>query len=108
MPFTVLLTDDAARDLEEIYDYIAVNDSKGRAVNVLDKIEKTFWSLSSSPERGVYPQELQELGMRDYREVFLKPYRIIYRDIDESVFVVLIADGRRNMQTLLQRRLFEA
>ncbi|MDO9351029.1 MAG: type II toxin-antitoxin system RelE/ParE family toxin, partial [Deltaproteobacteria bacterium] len=33
---------------------------------------------------------------------------IIYRVMDKIVYVLLIADGRRDMQTLLQRRLLEA
>ena len=62
-------------------------------------------SLSEFPERGVYPKELLELGIRDYREIFFKPYRVIYRVTDDVVHVLLIAEGRRDMQTLLQRRL---
>ena len=53
------------------------------------------------------PKELLALGVREYREVFFKPYRIIYRVQDETVYVLLIADGRRDMQSLLQRRLLE-
>jgi toxin ParE1/3/4 len=45
---------------------------------------------------------------REYREIFFKPYRIIYRIVAERVYVTVIADGRRDMQTLLQRRLFQA
>ncbi|HDR16533.1 MAG TPA: hypothetical protein ENN79_13840, partial [Desulfobacteraceae bacterium] len=52
-----------------------------------------------------YPKELLALGIREYREIFFKPYRIIYRVMDKNVYVLLIADGRRDMQTLLQRRL---
>ena len=48
------------------------------------------------------------LGVREYREIFFKPYRIIYRVINKNVYVLLIADGRRDMQTLLQRRLIVA
>lgn len=33
---------------------------------------------------------------------------MIYRIMDSKVYVYLIADGRRNMLTLLQRRLFGA
>jgi toxin ParE1/3/4 len=43
--------------------------------------------------------------MRDFRQVFFKPYRVIYRIRDRSVFIYLIADGRRDMQPLLARRL---
>jgi len=108
MPFAVLLTNDAARDLNELYDYIAVHDSPRKADYVLEQIEKTFSTLSEFPERGVYPKELLKLGIREYREIFFKPYRIIYRVIDKKVYVLLIVDGRRDMQSLLQRRLLDA
>jgi toxin ParE1/3/4 len=103
--FTVLLTEDAVADLNDIFTYISERDSVAHANDVLDEIEKKFVSLSELPERGVYPKELAALGMRDYREIFFKPYRIIYRIVKADVYVYLIADGRRDMQTLLQRRL---
>jgi len=108
MSFAVLLTADAARDLEDIYQYIAVHDAPGKADHILTNIEKVFGSLSESPERGVYPKELLALGIRDYREIFFKPYRVIYRVAGDVVHVLLIADGRRDMQTLLQQRLLSA
>ncbi len=108
MPFAVLLTNDAARDLEALYDYIALHDAPQKADYVLEQIEKTFSRLSEFPERGAYPKELAALGIREYREIFFKPYRIIYRIMDKDVYVLLIVDGRRDMQTLLQRRLLDA
>ena len=106
--FEVLLTADADRDLYEIYDYIAGYDTPGNAAHVLDRIEDALERLSSFPERGAYPKELLALGIREYRQTFFKPYRMIYRIIERRVFVYLIADGRRDMQTLLARRLFGA
>jgi len=108
MPFAVLLTNDAADDLAELYDYIVLNDSPRKADYVLKQIEKTFSRLSESPERGVYPEELLKLGLREYREIFFKPYRIIFRIVDNNVYVMMIVDGRRDMQSLLQRRLLQA
>jgi toxin ParE1/3/4 len=105
MAFAVLLTNDAARDLEEIYNYIALHDSPQKADYVLGQIEKMFSSLSEFPERGVYPKELLALGIREYREIFFKPYRIVYRVMENIVYVLLVVDGRRDMQYLLQRRL---
>jgi len=107
MTFEVFLTADAVRDIEEIYQYIARHDTPGKAQNVLTKIEKTFESLSKSPERGTYPKELLTLGIREYREVFFKPYRLLYRTIGSRVYILLIVDGRRDMQSLLQLRLLE-
>jgi toxin ParE1/3/4 len=75
---------------------------------VLEQIENKFISLREFPERGVYPKELTNLGIRDYREIFFNPYRIIYRVTGENIYVYLIADGRRDMQTILQRRLLGA
>ena len=108
MPFVVLLTADAARDLEELYQYIALHDAPVKAEHVLKGIEKAFGSLSESPNRGAHPKELLALGIRDYREIFFKPYRVIYRVMGNVVNVFLIVDGRRDMQTLLQRRLLDA
>jgi toxin ParE1/3/4 len=108
MSFAVLLTDDAAYDLDELYGHIARHDAPEKADYVLEAIEKAFARLSEFPERGAYPKELLALGIREYREIFFKPYRIIYRIMDKNVYVLLIVDGRRDMQTLLQRRLLEA
>ena len=108
MPFAVQLTDDAARDLDEIFDYLSRQDAPGRAEHVLERIEQVFQALSAFPERGSYPRELLELGNREYREVFFKPYRIIYRVMGDGVYVLVIADGRRDMRALLQRRLLRA
>ena len=108
MSFLVQLTDDATRDLEDICDYIDRHDAPGRAGYVLDQIDKALQSLSAHPQRGNYPKELLELGIREYRELFFRPYRIIYRVIESNVYVLVIADGRRDMQSLLQRRLLQA
>lgn len=74
----------------------------------LDRIEDALEKLSTFPERGAHPKELLALGIRDYRQTYFKPYRMIYRIIERRVYVYLIVDGRRDMQTLLGRRLFAA
>jgi toxin ParE1/3/4 len=62
-------------------------------------------NLSRLPERGSYPKELVSLGIKEYRQTFFKPYRLIYRVADNKVIVFLIVDGRRDMQAVLARRL---
>jgi toxin ParE1/3/4 len=108
MSYQVFLTDDAAYDLEELYDYIEFHDATDKADYVLNKIEEAFLSLSENPVRGAFPEELLAVGLREYREIYFKPYRIIYRVISDNVYVMVVADGRRDMQTLLQRRLLKA
>jgi len=105
--YTVLLTQDAMDDLKAIYDYIYDHDSPDRADYVIGQIEKIFGTLALFPERCGYPPELLEVGIKEYRETFFKPYRIVYRIQDSRVYVMMVVDGRRNLQTLLLRRLLK-
>ena len=93
MVFGVVLTDDAARDLEEIYDYLDRPASSARADHVPEWIEEAFQGLSEHPERGSNPGELLDVGIRQYREVLFGPYRIVDRMIEDTVYVFVIADG---------------
>ncbi len=65
--------------VEEIYGDIQRYDSADQADHVLAQIESVYQSLADHPERGVRPSELLDIGIREYREIFFKPYRIIYR-----------------------------
>lgn len=105
MRHSVLLTAGAERDLQEIVDYIAEFDSPTNAGRVLDRILETVDSLAAFPERGSYPRELSALGIREFRQIHFKPYRLIYRIVNKIVYVHVIANGRRDMQSLLTRRL---
>ena len=103
--YTVLLTQGAEQDLEAIYDYIAEFDCQRSADYVLDQLIVAVQRLAIFTDRGSYPRELIALGIKDYRQTFFKPYRAIYRVIGARAIVYLIADGRRDMQSLLLRRL---
>ena len=105
MRFEVRLTADAVRDLEEIDDSISRNDSPAKSAHVAASIEAAIGTLKRFPERGRHPAELLALGIREYRETFFKPYRIIYYVEGKRVYVTLIADGRRDMKALLERRM---
>jgi toxin ParE1/3/4 len=103
--FKVLLTEGAEQDLESIFDYIGEFDSIHSAQHVLDELLAVIDGLSKLPNRGSYPKELLTLGIKEYRQVFFKPYRLIYRVISDEVVIFLIVDGRRDMEALLSRRL---
>ncbi|MGQ0662461.1 MAG: type II toxin-antitoxin system RelE/ParE family toxin [Pseudomonadota bacterium] len=105
MPFAVFLSEDAERDIEDIYRYIAEHDAIENADRVLLALQEACLGLSKLPERGNVPKELRSLGMTEFREIHCKPYRVIYRIIGQQVVVYCVLDGRRDMQSLLQRRL---
>lgn len=106
--FEVLLTEGAEQDLEALHDYISEFDSVANANYVLDELMSAVESLAKFPERGSYPKELVGLGIKEYRQTFFKPYRVIYRVTGSQVIIYLIADGRRDMQSVLARRLLGA
>jgi len=108
MRYEVLVTEGAERDLEEIYDHIAEFDSPEKAEYVLSRLLEVAERLATFPDRGPHPKELQALGIREYRQTYFKPYRLIYRVTGKQVFIYLIADGRREMQSLLAGRLLGA
>lgn len=105
MAYQVVLTADAEADLEDILDYVAAHDVAGKDGYVLDRMDEVIASLAAFPERGSHPKELLALGIREFRQTFFKPYRVIYQIAGRAVYVLLIVDGRRNMQALLARRL---
>lgn len=105
---TVLLTQWAEQDLEAIHGYIAESDCLANANRVLHDLMAVVERLSLFPERGNYPKELAALGIKAYRQTTFKPYRVVYEVVQQQVIIHLIADGRRNMQSVLASRLLGA
>lgn len=105
MPFEVLLSEDAEADIADIHRYVAASDAVEKADRLLTALEDICLGLSDMPERGNVPKELAPLGIAEFREIHFKPYRVIYRIHPGRVVVYCVLDGRRDMQTLLQRRL---
>ena len=108
MAYEVSLTKDAERDFEEIYLYIAEHDSPASADHVLERLVEATEAIGTAPDRGSSVSELRSLGISEYRQVFFKPYRLIYRVHAKQVVVYAVADGRRDMESLLARRLLGA
>jgi toxin ParE1/3/4 len=105
MAFTVRFTIAARQDLRDIHAYITTHDSLENADYVVREIVRVALTLRNLPNRGTNPPELLAMGNRSYRQIFFKPYRILYRIRTNTVFIAVIVDGRRNMTPLLARRL---
>ena len=103
--FDVRLTRGAEIDLEALHGYVKGNQSAEQADVLLDRLLAAIETLETFPLRGSVPQELDVLGIREFRQILVDPYRLIYRVGGKTVFVMVIADGRRDMQALLERRL---
>lgn len=103
--FRVRIVREAEEDLAELVDYIAQHDSVERANYVVERLISVCERLEQHPERGHFLPELRSLGIKTFREVHFKPYRIIYEVVGREVFILLIVDGRQSLQAILERRL---
>jgi len=107
MNYPVRMTSAALRDLEEICLWIAEHDSPEKAGYVLDRLEEAAARIALMPRRGAHLDELPRGMEAEFRQVFFKPYRVIYEVQPREAVIHVIADGRRNLQSLLLRRLLE-
>lgn len=105
--YDIHLTRDAFHDLESIHAALLRTESEAAARKMLETIRKACESLRENPERGSWPDELLDFGNRKYRQLQIKPYRVIYQVIGQAVYLQLIADSRRNLAPLLARRLLQ-
>lgn len=105
MNYRVEITDVAEQDILDIYYYISHHDSIENADHVITKLENLCLSLNEQPTRGHVPPELDRIGIKEYLELHFKPYRVIYRIQNNTVIILCVADGRRDMRSLLERRL---
>ncbi|WP_455202863.1 type II toxin-antitoxin system RelE/ParE family toxin [Kaarinaea lacus] len=102
--YKIRIIKDSEDDLFDIDDYVVRHDSVERANHVLDKLESVIYSQEKTPTRGHIPPELDRIAVKEFKELHFKPYRVIYQIIDGQVVVHACLDGRRDMQTLLERR----
>jgi plasmid stabilization system protein ParE len=103
----VLWTRTARRDLDTIVAYIAT-DSIQNALSVLDRLRARADSPTTAAESGRLVPKLRSIGVRQYRELVERPWRIIYRIEPDSVMVLAILDGRRELESLLLDRLLRS
>jgi len=94
----------AENDLKEIIEHIAI-DSPAEALKIFKKIKQKASSLYTLPERGRIVPELQDQGILFYRELIVRPWRIIYRISEKKVYVLSVLDARQNVEDILLKRL---
>jgi len=104
----VLLTDGAARDLDELYADAYDRGGSPRADLFLDRIQDVLTRLEATPGLGRPLPELQRLGLADGRQQRDGDLRVLYRLREEVVLVVAIAPVERSWQVLLERRLLDS
>jgi toxin ParE1/3/4 len=89
----VVWTDNALRQLTQIYDYIA-HDSARYALAMIDRITHRSQQCGQFP---LMAGKVPEYDCDDVREVLEHPYRIIYRVLTERVDILAVIHGARKL-----------
>ena len=102
--FHVIIAVTAEADLEVLHSYLCETRSVASPDALLDTLQTVLDTLKTFPQRGACPNELQDVGESEIRQLVQWPYRVIYEINGSVVDVFAIVDGRRDMRTLLQNR----
>src|SRR5690606_19885172 len=105
----VMLTDGAARDLDEWYAAAYARGGAGEAGRILDRIQVVLAAVDEGSLRDEPLPELRQLGRHGERQVVTpEGLRVVFRREDGRVLVVLMSPVTRSFQSLLVRRMLDA
>ena len=93
----LIWTEPALQDLDEIAEYIALDDV-GAAKRLVRKVFDAVEKLEEFPESGRRPPELKRTH---YREKIVGPCRIFYRVEKDSVYILYIMRGERQLRDFI-------
>ena len=102
--YRILWAPIAAQDLDDIIDDIAAQDGPDAAAKVYDKVKKRTQTLATHAKRCRIVPELRSVGVMEYRELIVSPYRVFFRIDEKDVGIIGVLDGRRDLEETLIRR----
>ncbi len=93
--YKVRIMPSAERDLEEIYGYTA-QDSPPAAAKFFHELRRKAETMERSPRRcAKIPEKIE--SEYEYRHLIVKKYRIIFRIIADTVWVMRFYHGARQL-----------
>ena len=105
MKYQVVILQSAEQDLKELRTYLIKQFGNQAWQNSYASIKATINKLKSFPLSGSTPDGLEQLNLAQYRQLISGQNRIIYEVRQKIIYVHVVVDTRRDMKTLLTRRL---
>ncbi|MCJ8268937.1 MAG: type II toxin-antitoxin system RelE/ParE family toxin [Psychrosphaera sp.] len=93
-------TEPALNDLDEIAQYIAINNLVA-AKNLVENVFNAVDRLADHPESGRIPPEIDYLN---YREVIVNPCRVFYKIKDYDIYILYVMRQERDLKTYILRQ----
>ena len=101
----VVILASAENDLKELRRYIVKNFSQATWQISYGKLKNAIRNLTHFPHLGSIPEELAALNLSPYRQILSGMNRIIYETRQDTVYIHIIVDTRRDMKSFLMQRL---
>jgi toxin ParE1/3/4 len=108
MTFKIIILESAEHDLKELRSYIVKSFSQETWQTTFERIKEAIRNLKTFPYAGSIPEEFEKINLSQYRQVLSGMNRIIYEVRQDSVYIHLIADTRRDLKAMLTRRLLRS
>jgi toxin ParE1/3/4 len=100
MMYKVIVLASAERDLRHLKTYILKNFSTSAWQGTYGKLKQAMRGLEMFPLAGAIPAEIAALGSDKFRQIISGKNRIIYQVKQDTVYIHMIADVRRDLRTL--------
>lgn len=104
MTYKIIILASAEHDLKELRLYIIKNFSNKTWQNIYKKLKQAILNLQIFPYSGSIPEELEILNLDQYRQTIIGMNRIIYEVRQNTIYIHIIADSRKDFKTLLEKR----
>lgn len=105
MSVQVVFLKSAELDLKELRGYMVRDFGKDAWQASYAKIKDAVNTIGTFPLGGNVPEELERLNLTQYRQVVSGMNRIIYEVRQEIIYIHIVCDTRKDMKSLLTRRL---
>lgn len=106
--FKLLVLDEAQEDTKDLRRYILKSFGAETWKQTSAELAVTFDNIRQFPQSGYVPAELADFGGLNFREALSGQNRVIYEVRDDTSYIHIVTDARRDLQTLLQRRLLRS
>ncbi|RON10812.1 plasmid stabilization protein [Pseudomonas brassicacearum] len=107
MSFDVVILQSAETDLKELRSYLTKHFSSQTWQVTYTALRAAIRHLATQPYAGSIPEEIERLNISQYRQILSGKNRVIYEVRDKTVYIHIIADTRKNLPTLLMKRLLQ-
>jgi mRNA-degrading endonuclease RelE of RelBE toxin-antitoxin system len=105
MNYKVVILASAEQDLKELKSYVVKHFSLDVWNVTYAELKESIRNLKTFPFVSTIPEELVQLNLTHYRQIISGMNRVIYEVRQETIYIHIVADTRKDMKTLLTNRI---